>query len=457
MAKSILATLRRSPTRRELSKIWGPSVVLMIAGFGIAWWFVEPAPPSHLKIAAGPKQGNYYATALKYAEIFAREGVILEVLETAGTAENYRLLTSDPSVHVALVQGGAQPEQQPRNDFEAIASLYFEPLWIFHRVGDRVGRLRDFQHKRISIGLPESGTELLMMRLLAANGLVGEQWTPDTPGDAVTIHREKAHVAVEQLLAGQRDAVCMVTSPANPLVEQLLTTPDVTLLPIERSETYRLLFPALSGIRLRAGVLNLADMIPPSDIPLISPTANLVCTPELHDAFVPLLLSAATQVHTQGNLLVTPGTFPSLDFVEYAVHHSAADYFKAGPTFLNRFLPFWAASLANRMKIMLVPLLTLAIPLIKVAPPVYRWRIRSRIYRWYGLLRVIDQEQLRANSTHMRQRHLEQLSAMADELNAVNVPLSFMEEFYNLHLHINLIRERVIEGGTTQNECTQEA
>lgn len=447
MPKSILASLRRSPSRREVLKIWGPSVVLMLAGFGIAWWFVEPAPPSQLKIAAGPKTGNYYASALKYAEFFAQEGVELEVLETAGTAENYRLLTSDPTVHLALVQGGAQPEQPLRHDFEAIASLYFEPLWIFHRLGKIAGRLRDFQHKRVSIGLPESGTELLMMRLLAANGLVGEQWAADASGEAVTIYREEAHAAVDQLLAGQRDAVCMVTAPANPLVEQLLTTPDVELLPIDKSETYRLLFPALSGIRLRAGVLNLADMIPPSDIPLISPTANLVCTPELHDAFVPLLLNAATQVHTNGNLLVTPGTFPSLDFVEYGVHHSAADYFKAGPTFLNRFLPFWAASLVNRMKIMLVPLLTLAIPLIKVAPPVYRWRIRSRIYRWYGLLRVIDQEQLRDSTPETRRRHLEQLSAMADELNAVNVPLSFMEEFYNLHMHINLIRERVQHEG----------
>lgn len=444
MRKSVLSSLRQSPSRRELLQIWGPSLVLMIAGFGIAWWFVEPAPPSQLKIAAGTKQGNYYATAQKYAEIFAAAGIQLEVLQTAGTVENYSLLENDPTVHLAITQGGAQPHPRLRTEFKAIASLYYEPLWIFHKADKQLGRLRDLKDKHVSIGLPESGTALLMLRLLAANGLTHGDWDASEPGGDVTLFQETAEDGIQQLLAGNRDAVCFVTAPTNPLVEKLFDNPDVAVFPVELTDTYRLLFPALSGVLLRTGVLNLAELVPGNDVPLLAPTANLVCTPELHHAFVPLLLKAATEVHAKGDLLAGQGTFPCLDFVEFDVHHSAADYFASGPTFLNRFLPFWAASLFNRTKIMLVPLLTLAIPLIKVAPPVYRWRIRSRIYRWYGLLRKIDQQQLRDRSIETRRTHLEQLAAMADELNTVNVPLSFMEEFYNLHLHINLIRERVL-------------
>lgn len=444
MRKSVLSSLRQNPSRRELLQIWGPSLVLMAVGFAIAWWFVEPAPPSHLKIAAGTKQGNYYATARKYAEIFAAAGVELEVIETAGTVENYQLLESDPTVHLAITQGGAKPHAGLAADVEAIASLYFEPLWIFHRAGEPLGRLRDLQHKHVSIGLPDSGTEILMLRLLAANGLLGSDWDASEPSSAVTLSRETAEDGIQQLLAGNRDAVCFVTAPTNPLVMQLFENPEFAVFPAELTETYRLLLPALSGVFLRAGVLDLAELVPGNDVALLAPTANLVCTQDLHHAFVPLLLKAATEVHSKGDLLVAQGTFPCLDFVEFDVHRSAADYFASGPTFLNRFLPFWAASLFNRTKIMLVPLLTLAIPLIKVAPPVYRWRIRSRIYRWYGLLRKIDQQQLRDRSEETRRRHLEQLAAMADELNAVNVPLSFMEEFYNLHLHIDLIRERVL-------------
>ncbi|HCS55124.1 MAG TPA: hypothetical protein DIW81_26665 [Planctomycetaceae bacterium] len=439
----------RRRSRKEFYSIWGSSIAVTIVGFTIAWLFVEPAPGNHLKIAAGPSDGNYYATAKKYADVFQEAGIHLEIIETAGTIENYRLLQDVNDINLAIVQGGAVPKTLEKTSLEAIASLNFEPLWIFLQAESEITEIRELKGKRISIGLPDSGTETLMLRLLEINGLIAPVEESDasidsTPEETIELFRESTATAIAKLRAGERDAVCMVRSASNPVIRQLFETPELSAMPFPLNKTYRLLFPALSDIQLQEGILDLKNHQPAQNLKLIAPAANLVCTPELHDAFVPLLLKAATLTSNEGNLIVPSREFPSLGYIEFEPHAGAVDYFQSGESFLYRYLPFWLASFLNRMKIMAVPLLTLAIPLFKMAPPAYRWRIRSRIYRWYRLLREIDQENLRDQTTVNQQRYLEKLDRIACELSEVDVPLSYMEEFYNLHLHIDLIRRRVL-------------
>jgi len=427
--------------------IWGPSILILIIGFSIAWVFVEPAPDNRLVIATGSKTGNYYATALEYQKFFEKQGIELEIVETAGTVENYKLLLEENDIHLAIVQGGARPPEMSSERFESLASLYLEPLWIFQRADNEIERLRDLTDLRVNVGLPGSGTEALMMRLLAANTLVGD--LSNGSADAkVELFHESTTDAIEKLKSEELDAVCVVTAPSNPLISEMVRDPEIKIVPFPLNKTYRLLFPFLSAVSFEQGILDLNTTEPPDTIPLIAPAANLICTPELHDAFVHLLMQAAKKSHSKGNLLVEPGTFPNLDYVEYEVHTDARDFIESGHSFLYRVFPFWVASFLNRTKILLLPLITLALPLFKVAPPVYRWQIRSRIYRWYALLREIDQALLQNPTPETRQKHVEMLDEIARELSEIKVPLSYMEEFYNLHLHIDLIRRRVVEGMT---------
>ncbi len=453
----------RKTSRKEFYSIWGSSIALTIIGFTIAWLFVEPAPEDHLKIAAGPSDGNYYSTAEKYAEVFREAGIDLEIVETAGTIENYRLLQEDNDINLAIVQGGAVPENLEKSSLEAIASLNFEPLWIFRQsasetADNKITEIRQLKGQRISIGLTDSGTEALMIRLLEINGLRDPaDKTADSTDSAtfedVELFREPATTAISKLRAGERDAVCIVRSASSPTIRQLFETPEISVMPFPLNKTYRLLFPALSDIQLQEGILDLKKHLPAQNVKLIAPAANLVCNSELHDAFVPLLLKAATLSSTEGNLVVPSREFPTLEYIEFEPHAGSVDYFQSGESFLYRYLPFWLASFLNRMKIMAVPLLTLALPLFKMAPPVYRWRIRSRIYRWYRILRDIDQENLAEDSNIHQQEHLDKLDRIARELSEVDVPLSYMEEFYNLHLHIDLIRRRVL-GMTDLNQSS---
>jgi len=435
-------------SRRLIMKTWGPLAFAVGFAFIIAWLFVEPAPPDRMKIAAGPRDGAYFRYATEYAEVFARNGYELEVLETAGSIENYRLLSEDNDVHLAIVQGGTKPETLPQAEFEAIASLYYEPLWIFVRDNQQFRRLKDLSGKTIAIGPPDSGTHAIARKLLEANGLIAAipsdseaDGTVELDG-AVKVSDAGGYAAIQQLRDAEIDAACLVLPAGHSLIEELLSTPDISLLQFDRMEAYRRLYPFLSSVTLYEGVVDLERDLPGNDTKLLAPVANMICTAELHDAFVPLLIKAAQNSHQKAGIFASKNKFPSLEFAEFKPHPAALDYFQYGPSFLNRYLPFWLASFINRMKIMLLPLLTLAFPLVKMAPPIYRWQIRARIYRWYDLLRELDQQR-DDRSRERIERDLAQIRTMQDELKQVKVPLSYMEEFYNLHMHIELVRGRL--------------
>lgn len=429
----LLDELRES--RRDLVKTCGPAVLVALAGFLIAFYFVEPPPPRELVIAAGSAHGNYYAAAQQYATLFEDNGVKLTIRETAGSIENYELLAKDESIQLAIVQGGTAPQAPGVERLEALATLYLEPLWVFHQGGLSIVQLSDLQGKRIAVGQAGSGTQVLSEMLLNANGV------QDGRGET-TFVRENASRTIGMLERGDVDVAFFVLSAESLTVRDLLRNEQLGLLSLNRSEAYAHRYPFLKSVVLSRGVIDLQRDLPRSDVHLIAPVANLVATPELHDAFIPLLLEAAVKAHEAGGLVTDSGKQPSLDGSEFTPNAVARHYIKYGPSFFQEHLGFWIASLIDRAKIMLVPLVVLLIPLVKLAPPVYRWRIRSRIYRWYALLRGIDQA-LRTGSVDELQEFEKKLSAVERELGEVTVPLSYMEEFYHLRLHIDLVKRRL--------------
>lgn len=428
-------------TQRNLKRwwfrLWGSGLLLIIVIFAVAWFFVEPAPPNRIVIAVGAQDGAYWQFAQQYAEFFKQYDIELELKETAGSLENYRLLEDENDIHVAIVQGGSAPEKiRNSNQRESIASLYFEPVWVFYRGDKLVTEIRQLKGKTIAVGRENSGTQVLSRLLLKENGVESSK-----NSRFVDIGGEEAK---SQLLAGEIDAAFFVTSPQSQIIHDLILTEDVKLLSFERHEAYSQRFPFLSDVVLQRGVIDLSKSLPKEDVYLVSPTANLVASPELHDSLIPLFIKAATLTHERGERLMRSEKFPSTDFIEFPLNESARLYFESGPPFLQKYLPFWLASFVDRAKVLLLPMITLIFPLFKIAPPVYRWRIRSRIYKWYELLRAIEANLKPGTS---RDILLHQIDAVADiekELDDLSsVPLSHMEEFYNLRLHVELVRGRV--------------
>lgn len=424
--------------RKDVFKAIGPGALVTVIGFVVALYFVEPPPPDVVVIATGKRGGSYYAAAKQYTEVFARNGVNLEIRATEGSGENYQLLLEDNDVQLAIVQGGTAPKDvQKTRRLEAIATLYLEPVWVFHRLKQPVTELRQLKGKRIAVGDDGSGTQVLATELLSDNGVKSGH-------DGTNFTNRGGRSAVELLKAGEVDAAFIIQAPDSPIIPGLLQAEEIHLMSFVRQHAYSRRYPFLMSVVLEQGVIDFERNLPRHSVKLIAPVANLVARKEFHDAFIPLLLEAATARHASGGLLANAGEFPSLKHTEFPPSEATRHYMTSGPSFFQKHLSFWVASLIDRTKIMLVPLLVLLIPLVKLAPPVYRWRIRSRIYRWYGILREIDQ-QLHHGELDKFASHVETLNQMKRELEQVNVPLSYMQEFYHLRLHLDLVQQGLDE------------
>ena len=423
--------------QREVLRTLGPAGVITLLGFVVAFFFIEPAPPRTLVIATGPKDGVYYETGVAYARFLESKGIKIVVRETAGSIENFRLLNEDNDIDLAIVQAGAKQDSIPSDNLEALASLYLEPIWIFHRTDLEPNRLSDFSGKVISAGQAESGTHALIKLLFKANGIAS-----DGAAGAVTLVNEDTSTGIERLRSGEIDALAAVVSPESELVAGLLSDPSLKAFSFQRQEAYARRFSFLEAITLEKGVVDLGEDIPREPVKLVGPYANLVANQKFHDALIPPLLEAATNQHYAGGLLSNAGDLPSLNGSEFPISEIARDYLTHGPSLFQRHMNFWVASLIDRVKIMLIPLVALLFPLVKLAPPVYRWRMRSRIYNWYTILQGVEKD-LRDGKINDLSHYLEQLSGMEQELAELEVPLSYMQELYNLQLHIDLVRRRL--------------
>ncbi len=397
---------------------------------------VEAPPPQRIVIATGRQDGAYYRFAQRYAELLQKDGIILELRATNGSVENLKLLKDESSeVSVALVQGGiADPKTS--ETLQALCSLYFEPLWVFYRGSKDVDRLTDLRGARLAVGPEGSGTRGIALQLLTANGI---------DGSLAEFKPVAGAQAAEALKNDEVDAAFFVAGVDTGYIQQLLRMPDIRLVELSQAEAYERRFRFLSKLTIPSGgLLDLKDNTPARDTALIAPCATLVTRKSLHPALISLLLNVATKVHSGGDLLTKPGQFPSMQHTDLPLSEHASNYFRFGPPVLQRLLPFWVASLVDRLKIMIIPLIVVLMPLLRAAPPLVRWRTRRKIYLWYARLRQIDQKAIQGMSATEAKQSLESLNSFEQQVALVGVPLSYMEEYYNLRMHLNLVRSRVL-------------
>ena len=421
-------------TSRSFWAMYGVVFLIAAAGFSVAYHFVGSPPPRAFRLAAGARGGAYYDFAQQYAAFMARRGIRVEVVETAGSVENLRLLQDPASgVDVALVQGGVMEEGAAKG-LVGLGSVCYEPLWVFYRADANAPLLRDLKGWKLAVGPEGSGTRPLALKLLAANG-IDAQNTALLPLGGTN--------AVASLLDGRVNALFTVASVEAESVRQLLKDPRLKPMSFSRANAYARRFRTLSAVRLPEGIVDLEHNVPQTDVRLVSPAASLIARESFHPALADLTLQAAASVHASGDIFAEPGVFPSRLYVDVPLSRDAEHYFKFGPPVLQRYLPFWVANTVDRIKIMLVPLLVLLLPLLKIVPPTFRWRIRSRITRWYRELYAID-ARITAADAVMADELIADIDRVEREVIRISVPLGFADQLYNLRSHIALVRERIL-------------
>ena len=436
MSKTIRYTLL---SLRDLAVSVGPFIFLAVLLLSLAYWWLNPNPPKRVTLATGPSQSAYEEFGKRYAKALAAEGIEVVTVPSDGSAANLQLLR-DGKVDLGFVQGGTSDySEQDEEKLASLGSLFVEPLWLFYQEASArkvtptatLTSLTQLAGLRINMGTPGSGVPTLMARLLESNRI-----DPATL-QVSTLAQTPATVA---FLGGELDAIVFASAPESLMVQMLLQTPGVKLMNFAQSEAYSRRFTFLSPVRLPRGVVDLAGNIPSEDVRLVAPTTALIARTSTHPALLQLFAQAGNQIHGGAGWFKRAREYPNIENNELPMAKEAERAIKNGPPLLQRYLAFWVANLVERMWLVLSIILALLLPLSRVVPPLYAFRVRSRIFRWYGQLRNIEVRIDIENNNTL----LQELNVLESHAEKVTVPLSYTDELYALRSNIQLVRKKLL-------------
>ncbi len=462
------------------ANLWIVPLVALIVW--VLFRFLDPAPPRSIVMTTGAENGGYHQFGLALKERLAEEGLEVKLVTSRGSLDNLERLTDGSGdVQLGIIQSGIEQlvERDKRDQLEGLATLYHEPLWLFQRTdsdpapssqtdvledqnsgdgttdGDadtantaasnstsnvtEIRRLTDLVGRRVSLGSEGSGTWAVVRSLFQVQGDMAS-WDSQGDGQWQTL---AGRAAADALYAGDLDAAFFVLPADNALIRELIDTPNVELVHLSQARAFAARLPYLEDLIIPEGLLNIRRNVPDQDISLLSPVATLVGNEHFHPALTALVLSAAKEVLRDGNLLDAPGQYPAALPMDLDMSAEAEYYHESGTPFLQRYLPFWIASIVDRYIVLVIPLIVIMMPLIRSMGPIYIWRIRSRVYRWYEQLRRIDHLIVKGDIKDRLDQEIQGLHELEDELTRVDVPLSYAHELYELHLHIRYMINRL--------------
>ncbi len=403
--------------------------VIILACF----WFFYSAPPKTITITCGEKGSLYYRIAERYAKVLARDGVRLIILPSEGSQQNLQRLASRSfKADIGFVQTGLAKGENIEH-LVSLGSVANQPLMVFHNGTRDVEMLSQFKGKRLAVGPKGSGTRALALTLLAANGI--EQ------GGSTSLLDIDDDQAVSDLLAGKIDAVFLMADSASAQNMRKLTKDQtIRLVNFSQAEGYLRRFHYLNKLVLPKGAIDFERNIPAVDVHLLSPSVELIARKNLHSALSDLLLAAAMEIHNRPTLYQKRGEFPSPVSYEFPLSDDAQRFFKSGKSFFFRYLPFWLASLFNRILVVFVPLILILIPAFKSIPALYRWKVRLSILKWYRALLILEQEMSAVVPPEKSKALSLRINEIEKEVNKMKIPASFADQFYILRGHISYVR-----------------
>ena len=430
----------RNTTRQYLALT---SIAVLTLTVGLTWLIFarfSPTPPRSVIMAIDP-EGSYSArVANHYHELLAKDGIELKFVPSDGAVRSLALLQDPKSgVSVAIIPSGVTNERRSP-ELISLGSLFYEPLWCFSqkkviRTYEDLGRLR------ISIGPEGSAAHLLSEEFLARVGIDKKSanlfsWTP-----------EKSAAA---LVNEEIDAAILLDTSEATVVHQLLSAKGVNVNSVSRADAFVALYPFLNKLMLPAGVADMKDNRPPNDVILIATEANLVVRSDLHPAIQYRLLEAAWHLHSRANLFQTAGRFPAAEANDLPLSVHARQFYKTGPPFLQRHLPFWLAVLVQQLLVLLIPIVGVAYPLLQASPALYNWLQQRRIYLLYSELTRIEGEMVSLWPPSDGKGLIDRLERLENRANSLSLPQQYLPLLYALKVHIKMVRQQIRELPHTQ-------
>jgi len=428
-----------------LNRVYAFILAVLVFGLvSVVLIYFLPAPPGTVTIATAFKGASFDYFGQRYRERFALANVNLTLRATEGALENLRLLKDPASgVDIAFVTGGVSDVERTAGIL-SLGTIDYLPIWIFYTFAEPFDRLSQLKGKRVAVGPVGSGTRFSAERILGKGGLTSEN------ADFVPLAGDKA---AEALRDGKVDAVWILGAPDTSAVQSMLRNPKIRLMSFPTAEAFTRIFPNLVKLTLPQGVIDLVQNIPPNDVSLIATTSSVLVRSDLHPEIVYLLLETMQKIHRAPGVFQRAGEFPIASDPDYPVAASAIDFYKNGPSFLQRHLPPWLTVHAQRAIAVLVTAVAVGLPLFRYLPALYAWHIRRRLLYWYSQLKSLE------SSIDTDAKDLMQTQTAVDQIeeavSRVRFPLAFVNQVYDLRGHVDIVRRRLRHAGTTENRAAE--
>lgn len=417
------------------------AVVLCIAAFWFTLHFVKPAPPDHFVITTSTKTSAYYQLAQRIAAEADKKGVKIEVRESGASSENLKLLKDpDSGVQAGFVQGGLTNSIKSPN-LHWMGRLITEPVRVFYRGAEKIEYLTQLKGKRILTGPAGSGTSIPAHKLLEANGVTAENST------LISMPLADYGSAFEK---GTADAGFLVLGAEDGRLQALLAQPGIRIMNMAQSGALIQRYPYLSSVTLRQGVADFVRNVPEADTTLVATKAALLVRDDLHSALVTVLSQAVLAVQSKPALkesgeakLFTLGVEALSDDPEFPVPDDARRVYKNGPTFFQRVLPYWVATLVDRAFILILPLIGIILPLARLVPVIYNWRMKRRILHWYRELKNLEHSLPKQAPLDLIEQKEHELARIEDGVQRISVPIHLSADSYDLRNHVDFVKRRI--------------
>ena len=415
---------------------------LYIAGLGIliaiAVAVVELflLPPNTVDIAAGPKGTYLYETAQKYAKEFEKAGVKVDVIETNGTLENIALVNHDTKhIEFGFIEGGAANVVDYPN-LESLGSIVYAPVWVFYQ--SKLGKIQDINDlkgKRIAIGFPDQGIHTNATQILNAVGV--------TPKNSQFFYLGRQD-ALKALEANEIDAMFTSAPAEDPLIKKLFNSPGVEVLNWPDAEGISRNLRAFHVLKLPMGTIDLVTNKPARDMNLLATTFTVVAQKETHSALIYLMMGIMDDIHQPPSFLHAENDFPADRDVDFPLSSDAQNYYsKGGKPFLQKHLPYWAASFVGKLLLVLVPLLAIIYPISQAYPALTQWFYTRRVNRFYEKLVKIEKRLDHGADREVTKYDLQVLRAEIDlMIKLEKIPSMYTNLLYDLRGHVSQVIEQ---------------
>jgi len=418
---------------------------------------------------------HYQELGAAYEKALGSYGVDVQLRPAVeGFATLKGLVADPPEFDAAFVKGGlvgsmqgrlarskAQEWQQKQlGKLRSLGRLFYEPIWVFVRSDFAGQSLRDLKDKPVLTGTNEGGTRRIASQLLRANGI---EFSRDNP----LLIAEDLAPDGSQLLTRKADAAFIIQPADSELVQKLLHVDGIRLLNFAlEADAYANRFPALTKVVLNRGAVEFEPLTPPDDITLLATSTVLVARADLEPALINLLSYAVLNNPRSGFdkagdpvLFHRPGTFPHISDPEYEVPQETRLIFKTGelpvalrsiaPAVKEAGFPFsvtaFIADHGAQTVLLLIPSLVILFPILRALPSIYAWTVRRRLFYWYRQLKVLEKQLDHPETAAEHAAHLAEIERIDAGVRRIRHPLQFSDQFYHLRLHINLVRQRLVQ------------